>query len=313
MGEWSKSIGEKGEKVAKFLFEDILGYSNIDTGIKLNCIHAAKHKRNTAKGERVTHGIDGFVSFKSPAEDEVLELVLMSSKYTKSSYPSKSKIKSNFKDHLKDLSQTIECFANSEIRNSTLKQFSGVKRADTTGVLVWLSDESPINASILGEISNSIIEFDLAFDNVIVVDNAKVNFLYESIFRTKELEGADNVDYVYINNSLNPNSFAEEPFGKTFPIQYLFSDIVPLRITNGEKVKLHIYINADIDAFSLEEIIGFASSINTLGALNETILSFKNYNSLDHKSMVVNGLKAFKQFRLDKNFYVQKFPKDFKN
>lgn len=313
MGELSKSIGEKGEEIAKFLFEEILGYSNLDTGIKLNCIHKGKHKSNRAKSERSTHGIDGFVSFKSPVEDEILELILMSSKYTKSAYPSSTKTKSTFKDHLKDLAQTFECFSNSEFRNNTLKQFSGIRRSDTTGVLVWLSEEAPNDTSILGEISNSIIEFDMAFDSVIVVDNARINFLYNSIFNLRQLEGNDNIDFVYINNSLNPNSFAEEPFGKVFPIQYLYSDIIPIRVSKESKVELHIFLNMEINAFTMEQIIGLASSINTLGAISKTVLNFKNYSSLDHKSLVTTSLRNFRQFQFEKNFYVQKFPKDFKN
>lgn len=312
MGEISKSIGEKGEEISKFLFEEILGYSNLETGIKLNCIHKAKHKSKGAKGERSTHGIDGFVSFKSPVEDEVLDLIIMSSKYTKSIYPSPTRTKSTFKDHLKDLAQTFECFINSERRNNTLKQFSNIKRADTTGVLVWLSEDAPNDTSILGEISNSIVEFDISFDSVIVIDNARLNFLYNSLFNIRQSEGSDNIDFVYINNSLNPNSFAEEPFGKTFPIHYLYSDIIPLRVSKGDKIELHIYVNMDIDAFNTEQIIGLASSINALGAISQTILNFKNYSSLDHKSIVINSLRNFKHFQFEKNFSVQKFPKDFK-
>ncbi|UPZ35310.1 hypothetical protein MUB18_14465 [Sphingobacterium sp. PCS056] len=313
MGELSKSIGEKGEEIAKFLFEEVLGYPNIETGIKLNCIHNLKHKSSSAKGERQTHGIDGFISYASPVEDEVLDLVIMSSKYTKNPYPSITKTKSTFKNHLKDLTQTYECFSNSQIRNGALKQFNGIKRSDTIGVLVWLSEDSPNETSIIGEISNSIIEFDMAFDSVIIVDNARINFLYNSILSMRRLEGNDNLDFVYINNSLNPNSYAEEPFGKTFPIHYLYSDIIPMRIAKEGKIELHIYINMEINEFTAEQIIGLASSINTLGALNKTVLNFKNYSSLDHETTVKGALRKFRQFQFDKNFYVQKFPKDFKN
>ncbi len=153
----------------------------------------------------------------------------------------------------------------------------------------------------------------MAFDSVIVVDNARINFLYNSIFNLRQLEGNDNIDFVYINNSLNPNSFAEEPFGKVFPIQYLYSDIIPIRVSKEGKVELHIFLNMEINAFAMEQIIGLASSINTLGAINKTVLNFKNYSSLDHKSLVTTSLRNFRQFQFEKNFYVQKFPKDFKN
>lgn len=37
MGEWSKSVGEKGEKIVDYFFRDILGYGNILHNESIDC------------------------------------------------------------------------------------------------------------------------------------------------------------------------------------------------------------------------------------------------------------------------------------
>ncbi len=38
MGEWSKSIGEKGEDIVKFIFENILNFNSLIENDSINCI-----------------------------------------------------------------------------------------------------------------------------------------------------------------------------------------------------------------------------------------------------------------------------------
>ena len=70
MGEWSKKVGEKGEKIVDYFFKEILGYNSVLTGESIKCIKGEKHKN--AKKDRTTHGIDGLISAKSPLEDNIL-------------------------------------------------------------------------------------------------------------------------------------------------------------------------------------------------------------------------------------------------
>lgn len=65
MGEWSKSIGEKGENIVKFLFEDILNFNSLIENESIDCIKNTKHKDKKAKSNRKTHGIDGLISYKA--------------------------------------------------------------------------------------------------------------------------------------------------------------------------------------------------------------------------------------------------------
>lgn len=43
MGEWSKTVGEKGEKVVDFFFKDILGYNSVSSNETIGCIKGTKH------------------------------------------------------------------------------------------------------------------------------------------------------------------------------------------------------------------------------------------------------------------------------
>ena len=44
MGEWSKSIGEKGEYICKFIFENMLNFNSLIENQSINCIRGLKHK-----------------------------------------------------------------------------------------------------------------------------------------------------------------------------------------------------------------------------------------------------------------------------
>lgn len=41
MGEWSKKVGEKGEKIVDYFFKEILGYNSVLTGESITCIKGA--------------------------------------------------------------------------------------------------------------------------------------------------------------------------------------------------------------------------------------------------------------------------------
>jgi hypothetical protein len=56
MGEWSKKIGEYGEKVVENFFE-VIGWSDLSKGIESPCINGKNHL-NDKGNPKQTHGID---------------------------------------------------------------------------------------------------------------------------------------------------------------------------------------------------------------------------------------------------------------
>lgn len=245
MGEWSKSIGEKGEKIVKFIFEEILNFNSLIENQTIPCNKGEKHKLPEQTGNRTTHGLDGLISYPSPVEDYLLDIAIISAKYTASEYP---KYPSTlFKSYLKELAYTIECFYNSKLKNNINSNFSNINKTEITGILVWLSNESSLDFDLVSKVDNILLDNELKFDKILLLDNSKITFLYESIFKTKEKFGSKNVDFVYHNSSLNFTSLQENSYGKIFPINYLYSDIIPLRIEEDGKINLMIFINDDFN------------------------------------------------------------------
>ncbi|MEC5174744.1 hypothetical protein [Chryseobacterium nepalense] len=310
MGEWSRSIGEKGEKIVKFLFEEILNFNSLVENQTIICVKGDKHKLSGTE-KRNTHGIDGLIYNQSPVEDSLLDIGIISSKYTALEYPNSPS--SQFKVYLKDLAYTIECFNKSKIKSDINFNFNSITKSEIIGILVWLSNKSDASFDIVSKVDSILIDSDLNFDKIILLDNNKVNFLYESIYKTKEIFKTEYVDFVYHNSSLNFNSMQENSYGKPFPLNYLYSDIIPLRVEDNGNVNLIIYINDDYNSEHFEQILNFAKLFDHLNTLDKVIIRYKRYDYLENESSVKERLINFSNYRLNENLVIQKFPSDFRN
>jgi len=311
MGEWSKSIGEKGEYIVKFVFENILNFNSLQENTTLDCIKSVRHKENRSKSNRKTHGVDGLISSKSPLEDNSLDIGIISSKYVGGDYP---KNPSNlFKLHIKDLAQTLECFNNSKLKNNINHNFIGINKTEVFGILIWLSNTSDLNFDLVSKVDNVQLDSSLIFDKIILLDNSKVNFLYESIYRTKEISGDDNVDFVYHNSGLNLTSLQEKSYGKIFPLNYLYSDIIALRTKRDNKISLTIFINDDFNIEQFVQLLNFGKSFDHLNAIEKLVLNYKSYDYLINDNAVKERLVKFPMYKLNQNLEIKKFPSDFRN
>lgn len=312
MGEWSKSIGEKGEFIVNFIFEEILNFNSLQSNQSIECLKGLKHKDPSSNSNKSTHGIDALINYVSPLEDYTLDIGVISSKFTDSEYP-KYPV-SKFKQYFSDLAYTIECFNNSKKKNSINQLHSGISKTDIIGVLVWLSNKSAINYDIISEISRIQIDETLVFDKIIILDNARVNFLYESIQRSKELYGNENVDFVYHNTGINLSTLQGNSFGKVFPLNYLYSDIIALRTVNrANEILLSLFINDDFGIEKFEQLLGFALSFDQLQSIKRIEMNFQSFDDLLSKSEIREKLSKFSSYKLDENLIVKSFPNTFRN
>lgn len=311
MGEWSKKSGEKGEEILENFFKTILGYNTINANASLECIKNEKHKRKTAKSPRRTHGIDGLLSAKSPLEDNVLDILVVSSKFTSKKYPNSPKY--DFKEHITDLAHTLECFKYSKLYSATNKRYSQIQRTDITGILLWLSNESHESESIIPKISNSQLDSSLVFDKILVIDNDRINFFTETILNAKKIYGNDQVDFIYHNTSLNNTGLSTFSYGKFLPVNYIYSDLIPLRVKNGENIDLILYSKDNFNEEHFSQLLGFAKNFDHLDATHRVILSFPDYNESEYTSIINTILSDFDNFQLDKNLYVKSHLLNFKN
>jgi hypothetical protein len=274
-GEFSKKIGDEGEKIVDFIFGEVLNFK-ISHNLHIDCNRPEEHKRILAKSGRTTHGIDGLIYYVSPLQDYILDIGVISSKCTSKPYPSSAKI---LKEYIKDLAETLECFNYSKEKSLINQNASNVKQTETIGILVWHSFEDDLTFDLVSKTSNIHIENELSFDKIILLDNNRLNFLFESIYISKQIYGTDNIDFVYHNTGLNFTRQQEgKMFGKEFPIQYLYSNIILLRITNKKNTEFHIYVNELFDIESFNLLIGFIKQFDYLETLDRTIIYYREYN-----------------------------------
>lgn len=311
MGEWSKTVGEKGEKIVDFFFKDILGYKKILHNQTIECIKGTKHKEKSAKRDRTTHGVDALISAVSPVEDNTLDVGYISSKFTSEIYPNAPKGK--FKEHLTDLAHGLECYKNSELSSTINQTYSKIKKTEVTGILVWASNKSPNDENIVSKVANMQLDADLIFDKIIVIDNNRLNFYVETIQTAKKEFGKDNVKFIYHNSGVNSLSLQSMSYGDFLPIQYLFSDLIPLRIQKDNKIELLICSKDEFSVESFGKVLDFAKSFDHLHSITSTTISFPDYNDLNHQGEIKKQLAKFEHYDFQTNFFVKKHTEDFRN
>lgn len=277
MGEKSKNIGEKGESIVGHFLE-LIGWKPFQKGVAIDCIYKSKHTK-------VTHGIDFLYSYVCPLHSDTLENISISSKFSEDPYQISEStdyrgLKSVFKEHFTDLATTIECFKKSPNRQLTNKNFTGVKKSKESGVLFWLNDHpTNINTGIIDYLSNVRIDNKLVFDAIHIIDNKRINEITDALKFVKAENGEDSeITFDYFNTGLNVSFQKRKTNGNILPIQYLSSQILPLRIEkkDGQKMlQLISFESFDLDSF--QRIIGLAQSY-VLNYQLQTIVSFPDFN-----------------------------------
>jgi hypothetical protein len=309
MGEWSKSVGEQGEKIVEYLFENVLGYKTIRQNLTISCNNGEKHRLK--ENPKTTHGIDGLITVNSTLEDKVLDVGVISVKFTSNEYPSAPK--GDFKKHLMDLIYTLECYETSKLSSEVNKNFSNITKTDITGILVWTSNESDLNAEIVSKVANLSISSEHQFNRVVVLDNSKISFFVNLIENVKNKYGEKNVSFIYHNSGLNSIGLQSKSYGEFLPIQYLFSDIIPMRIETDNKVDFLIGVRDNFKYEDFLRILSFIKSFDHLDSSNKVIVSFPDYNETKNSEEVKKALSFFGNDSFESNLVVTKHTLDFKN
>lgn len=312
MGEDSKTIGEQGEKlVGKFL--DILGWVGTQSGESIDCCNSDAHKRQSAKNGRKTHGIDFFYSTKSELQDHTLDNIVMSVKYTDKPYPSNPS--SIFKDHLKDLAYTVECYMKSDFRSDNNDEYlmSGIKQANDTGVLFWLTNNKQSDQDVVGKVSMIQLEKNLSFSSIYLVDNSRAAFIYNTIKYVRDNFSEYNFYYHYTFSSANYKGADNERYGRVFPVEYLVSDILPFRLINKD-TKKNVFCLASREPFSDESInrlLYLASDISQ-DFTNEFVFLFPEYDPLRDDKILMKAKRLVNTKNVAPNIKVFAYNNDFR-
>ncbi len=312
MGEKSKNIGERGEKIVNN-FLQVIGWQLAEKGEPIRCIKK--------EHETESHGIDYLYSYKCPLNSKTLENLIISVKFSEDPYPASKKtdykgLKSVFRNHIKDLAHTIECFKKSSLRNRINRQKVGVNKSNETGVLFWLTDaDNDQNTNVIDKISNVKLDNSLSFDIIYLVDNNRMNFILDSMrFAKTYFNNTKNVSFDYISTGSNVDIINRKTHGKILPIQYINSPLLPIRIEleNGEKILLIASLEK-YNSNDLKRLLGLAQSY-VLSYQMKTIIGFPDFFPNQSLENIVTEIKnSFEDSQFANNIDIQCYNPNHRN
>ena len=284
MGEYSKRVGDVGEKVvAEFL--KLIGWFDPQRNFDLSSIDTEHRK--------YTNGLDGYYHYISPMISNTIENVLYSCKYSTDPYPASQAVKI-FKDYYTDLARTIESFRKSELKQQTISLHENIDTFFDRGVLFWLNNSGVGENDLITRLNKIDLTTGINHDGIFLVDNKRIQFIYDSIcFAKNNFTKGDgyDIDFIYFNNGLN-NDEKNIRNGKTMPVQYINTSVLPMRAhRNNETIVLIFSIN-NFDKNDLMKYIGIAKNIgcNVQGA---TQICFPDYLETEHLPEVNNIKQIF--------------------
>lgn len=280
MGEISRTVGNAGENITIENFcKNILGWRGT-ANVEFGCKNRNKH------GKR-THDIDFFVSYSCPLIYDTQQYIYTSVKYTK--LP--SNIKNTFIGYANSITQSAECFHIDEqygkitanIRNSNHRN---------SQVIFWLNHNESEFKDLAKELSSINTEIKHEFDNIYLVDNFRITFLYTIIKYAKQLYPSENdkITFYYPATGINDNSKqGREEHGLVFPVQFINCPIIPLRIIDKQGYKiLYLAVRENFEEETLKRLLGLSQSL-TSGWCNKVIICFPDYQEIKH-SLIKNTI-----------------------
>jgi hypothetical protein len=281
MGEYSKRIGEVGENVVVD-FLNLIGWKNPLRNDDIESIDTDFRKR--------TNGIDGYFHYINPMVSSTIENVIYSSKYSTDPYPI-SQITTQFKDRYLELAKAIESFKKSELKQYTINLHQNIDTHFDRGILFWLNNSGMGENDLISRLSRIELNTGVNHDGIFLVDNKRIEFIYDSICFAQLKYRYHDIDFIYFNNGLN-NDDRNPRNGKIMPVQYINSSILPLRASKDNETTIIINSIENFDRDDLMKYMGIAKNIgcNSQGA---TVISFPDYSETEHLPIVNNIKQIF--------------------
>jgi hypothetical protein len=302
MGEFSKRIGDVGEEIVVD-FLALIGWHQPVRNFDIPSIDPEKHEKNT-------HGIDGYFHYKSPMISRTLENVLFSVKYSKDKYPNAPVEK--FKSYYRDLGMAIESFKKSELRSKTINSRSDFEMTFDRGIIFWLNNVDDDSVDILEKLSKLEAPKDFNHDGIFLVDNKKIEFFFKAIEFAKRKYPAKEIEFTYFSTGLN-NDNETPKNGTIMPVQYLGSNILPMRVQiEADKNTLILCSRENFEEEELIKLIGLAKNI-TANYQSNTIIAFPDYNRLQHEQLVDNAKLIVEESSFTKTLTVENFNPNYRN
>lgn len=301
MGEISRTIGIAGENITIENFCKMIGWRGTPN-LEFLCKDRKKH-------EKRTHDIDYFSTYPCPLINDTQQCIYVSVKYTK--IP--SNIKTTFVEYITSISKSTECF---KIDSKYQNLISDVKHTNFrhSQVIFWLNHSEAIDKDLAREIGNINSEIEQDIDNIYLVDNFRITFLYTVIRFAKQLYPNDKISFYYPATGVNePELQGRDESGITLPVQFINSPIIPLRIIDKHNYKiLYLAVRENFEEDSLKRVMGLAQSL-TSGWCNKVILCFPDYQQLKHSFIKDSVFLKFSQSQFADMVEVKCYQDSFKS
>ncbi|RXQ92146.1 hypothetical protein EO244_11385 [Ancylomarina salipaludis] len=270
MGEYSKRIGEVGEAVVTE-FLSLVGWDNPMQNDDIASIDTEFRKR--------TNGIDGYYHYINPMVSNTIENVLYSVKYSKDPYPL-SKITTQFKERYYELAKAIESFKKSTLKQQTIEMYEEIENHFDRGILFWLNNSNQGENDLISRLSRVEVNSGVEHDGIILVDNKRVEFIYDSICFTLLKYRDYDIEFLYFSNGLN-NDERNARNGKIMPVQYINSSVIPIRVNRGSETTVLLFT---IDYFSKEDLMKYMGIAKNIGCncQGATLICFPDYIETEH-------------------------------
>jgi len=305
MAEKSKKNGEYGEKmVSNFL--SLIGFSAnaIMKGIDIECINTHKHR--TAIRERSTHGIDFIYHYSCPLINDTQQFVLVSSKFNeKYTNPSQK-----FKAFLNDLAMALECFKESKKRQE-LKDARAQIKQKYSGVIFWL-DGAATQHDMIEKLTDFRIDKQLDFDTIHLVDNKRIDFLFDAINYAKKEFVNYTIQFIIPATPYNSQYINKKSVSDFLPVQYINTSILALKIRKQNESILVLNSADDFDEDHLLKLVNLSHLLNEDWAEKIYIL-FPDYSMQAMDEVVLTTLSKYANNEYTKKIIVNSYNKTIRN
>jgi len=293
MGEWSKSVGEKGEKIVDE-FLSMLGWNSTLINESLQCMYGEKHKNKRTERGKSTHGADSTYIYESPFFTGQLDHIIISSKFSYDKYP-KSKdnrgLNTIFKEHFLDLSYTVECYQRSNLKIENAKGLKNIESEKFYGILFWLTNfQEDLEYSAVSRLTHNP-EKTLVYDVNYIIDNERASFVYNALKNLNSNYADYKQKFYYIDTGNNPSSRSKRYFGSELPIQLIISDILLFRLQKDKEYILVMIVKDNFSKESLNRILGLAHNLTK--GLSKINIHFPNYDTLKDDTVVKQVKRGF--------------------
>jgi hypothetical protein len=296
-GEKSKSSGENGEKIASGIL-DRIGWRQGLRNIPIKC-NTASHK-NDSGNQRTSHGEDQIFIYNNPFHDTRTDVVHVSVKNRLGAYPSsEASLKREFKEHLAELHEIIECARYSEEISQLISTFKARRHISHAGLLVWVhNDNGDIDRDIKPSLSNIRLEQDSDVA-VYLIDSGRAGFLWKVVDDIRQRNRPWKFFYPMIGTVTTVD---EARTGAFLPMELIASDVLPVVIYDGDKTEMILYANQAFSVDGYKKLIAYG--LRFCSSLVTTIrIGMPDYNPATDRGQADLARMAF----ADRNENIEPF------